>query len=225
MANAAWTDYEVIIYGATAETSLTFAGTQDDKARFFLDEVKVKEAVEKVTVTEAGYATLCADKALDFTNLEVKAYQAAMVGNVVTFTPVTKVPAGAGVLLKADKEGEYEVPVTASADELTGKLLVGVANAGETINGNDGNFYVLRNASQGIGFYKVTASVYQLKQGTAYLSLDKASAKNFIDIDNTTSIGLIGASKNDAQMFNLAGQRVGNDYKGIVIVNGKKVIR
>lgn len=85
---------------------------------------------------------------------------------------------------------------------------------------------MLRNESQGIGFYKVTASTYYLKQGTAYLSLNNnASAKNFIDIDNTTSIGLIGASKNEAQMFNLAGQRVGNDYKGIVIVNGKKVIR
>lgn len=29
---------------------------------------------------------------------------------------------------------------------------------------------------------------------------------------------------NDGKMYNLAGQRVGNDYKGIVIVNGKKYI-
>lgn len=30
---------------------------------------------------------------------------------------------------------------------------------------------------------------------------------------------------NDGKMYNLAGQRVGNDYKGIVIVNGKKYIK
>ena len=30
---------------------------------------------------------------------------------------------------------------------------------------------------------------------------------------------------NDGKMYNIAGQRVGNDYKGIVIVNGKKYIK
>lgn len=177
-----------------------------------------------ITVTAAGYATLCAPADLDFTGLDVKAYKAIETNDGVDFEPVTEVPAGEGVLLKAN-EGTYAVRVIASASALTDNVFVGVANAGETINGNNGNFYVLRNASEGLGFYKVTTSAYNLKQGTAYLSLDNALAKNFIDIDNTTSIGLIGASKNDAQMFNLAGQRVGNDYKGIVIVNGKKVIR
>lgn len=31
------------------------------------------------------------------------------------------------------------------------------------------------------------------------------------------------AIDNDAPRFNMQGQRVGSDYKGIVIVNGKKV--
>ena len=182
---------------------------------------------ENVSVSSAGYATLCAPADLDFTGLDVKAYKAIEKDDYVDFEPVTEVPAGAGVLLKAKQgeQSEYEVPVIATASALTGNVFVGVANADETINGNNGNFYVLRDAPDGLGFYKVNASTYHLKQGTAYLSLNNALAKNFIDIDNTTSIGLIGASKNDAQMFNLAGQRVGNDYKGIVIVNGKKVIR
>ena len=29
----------------------------------------------------------------------------------------------------------------------------------------------------------------------------------------------------EGYLFNMAGQRVGNDYNGIIIVNGKKVIR
>lgn len=232
MANAAWTDYEVIIYGATAETNLTFAGTQDEKARFFLDEVKVKEAVEKVTVTEAGYATLCADKALDFTGLDVKAYKAAMVDNdnVVTFTPVTKVPAGAGVLLKAD-EGSYDVPVIATASALSGNLLVGVSKDEQTVDGSDPKFsyYVLRNQNEIVGFYKIVADGYNLKKGTAYLKVEVAgsNAKTFIGFDGTeTAVEAVAAQEQFAgELYNLQGQRVGNDYKGIVIVNGKKVIR
>ena len=38
--------------------------------------------------------------------------------------------------------------------------------------------------------------------------------------------GVYVANKhNDGKMYNIAGQRVGNDYKGIVIVNGKKYIK
>lgn len=228
MEKGAWKEYEIVIFNATTSTQLTFEGNNANNSRFFLDEVKVKKAVEKVTVTEAGYATYYAPYALDFSGVKgLTAYKAIEKDDYVDFEPVTEVPAGAGVLLKAKQgeQSEYEVPVIATASALTDNVFVGVANADETINGNNGKFYVLRDAPQGLGFYKINASTYHLKQGTAYLSLNNALAKNFIDIDNTTSIGLIGASKNDAQMFNLAGQRVGNDYKGIVIVNGKKVIR
>ena len=43
----------------------------------------------------------------------------------------------------------------------------------------------------------------------------------------TTAINEVNAVKtvSDGKAYNLSGQRVGNDYKGIVIVNGKKMIR
>lgn len=186
-----------------------------------------------VSVTDAGYATLCADKALDFdfTGLDVKAYKAAMVdNNVVTFTPVTKVPAGAGVLLKAE-QGEYEVPVIATASALTGNLLVGVSEDGKTVDGSDPKFsyYVLRKQNEKTGFYKIVADGYNLKKGTAYLKVEVAgsNAKTFIGLDGTeTAVEAVAAQEQFAgELYNLQGQRVGNDYKGIVIVNGKKVIR
>ena len=91
-------------------------------------------------------------------------------------TPVTKVPAGAGVLLKAEQPGEYEVPVTASADELTDNILVGVT---ETYNVPQAlesgySYYVLRNQNDNVGFYKITAGSYQFKKGTAYLKVKVA---------------------------------------------------
>lgn len=36
--------------------------------------------------------------------------------------------------------------------------------------------------------------------------------------------GVNGVDKN-APMYNIAGQRVGRDYKGIIIQNGRKIIR
>lgn len=46
-------------------------------------------------------------------------------------------------------------------------------------------------------------------------------------IDATTGISKITTTTNtaDAPMYNLAGQRVDSNYKGMVIQNGKKVMK
>lgn len=74
----------------------------------------------------------------------------------------------------------------------------------------------------------------------AYIDITKLAIVTATDNDVTmdidadlssaaTGIEAIHSSKfiiqNSDAVYNLAGQRVGNDYKGIVIVNGKKVIR
>ena len=46
-----------------------------------------------------------------------------------------------------------------------------------------------------------------------------------IVVTSTVGIENIIADDADAPAFNLAGQRVGNDYKGVVVKNGKKIIR
>ena len=77
--------------------------------------------------------------------------------------------------------------------------------------------------------------------GTAtprYLSYDKdavvfssftASKDNFQIYRKTDALSINGVTttgvKKDGRVFNLAGQQVGDDYKGIVIVNGKKIVR
>lgn len=222
MVKGAWTEYEIVIYGATAETKLKFEGTAAKDARFFLDEVIVYEGLKR-SVTSAGYATLCAPYALSFEGLDVAAFKATEVTSGVEFEAVTEVPAGAGVLLKAD-EGSYMIPVIASASALSDNKFVGVAEDGETINAADGNFYVLRNAASGIGFYHVTATAYNLKKGTAYLSLDNALAKGFIGFGDETAIESVATLPLQGEAYNLQGQKVSAAYKGVVIVNGKKFI-
>lgn len=41
MKNAEWTEYEVTITNATSGAKVTFEGTQNNNARFFLDDIEV----------------------------------------------------------------------------------------------------------------------------------------------------------------------------------------
>ena len=184
-----------------------------------------------VAITEAGYATFASNFALDLSNVSgLTAYTAFVSDNVVTFNKVTgTVPAGTGLLLKG--EGNYDIPVVASSStDVSGNALVGKTEV-TTIGMKTGDNYnyVLKNGANGVGFYQVQNDSYKVRANSAYLAIPysaaDAGAKLFIGLDNATGIELTGAVKSSEQMFNLAGQRVGNDYKGIVIVNGKKVLK
>lgn len=224
------------VSGSSASFSTT--STSGTKGKVFIKGISVSykattttyytshPAIISVSLSAAGYATYCAPYALDFTGLDVKAYKATVAGDKVSFSEVTKVPAGAGVLLKADV-GSYAVPVTASASALTGNAMVGVTESNKTLDTTDGDsYYVLRNKNGNVGFYKVTAETYNLKVGTAYLHVAGSSAKSFFGFDGTeTGVEYVATESQPAgPTYNLQGQRVGNDYRGIVIVNGKKVI-
>ena len=67
-----------------------------------------------------------------------------------------------------------------------------------------------------------------IKGGKAYLALTGNEAKAlFLDGDGATGITEMAemATDGDAEVYNLAGQRVSKATKGIYIVGGKKVLR
>jgi len=107
------------------------------------------------------------------------------------------------------------------------------ATGTETGNGA-GNYYVLGTTTKGVGFGKLADGV-TLAKGKAFIPGSAwTSSKDFLPFvigdeeSETTSINSIenGESRiENYDYFNLSGQRVGKDYKGIVIVNGKKVVR
>ena len=196
----------------------------------------VPEAVE-VTITSAGAASFSSTKALDFSNVEgLKAYKATSKSDsYVHLDEVEQVPAGAGVIVKG-AEGLYFVPVvTGDVAALDGNLLVGTAEAEYTVGDDYGKVfkYVKRTSDGVVGFQKAKAD-WTCQVGHAYLMFSKVQAREFIGIfDDDVVTGISGASlndngqminDNDAPAYNLAGQKVGKGYKGIVIKNGKKVV-
>ena len=188
--------------------------------------IQLYKKVESVTVTSAGYATYCSEKALDFTDTDIKAYVGTKNGDKLTFTSIDQVPAGTGLLLVYEGGKTENVPVIASATAVEGNCLVGV-NAETTINSTD---YILNKVNDGVGFYKA-GSYTTLGAHKAYIpAAVGGNVKGFtIDFDDdATGISLMEDGRSqmeDGVIYNLAGQRISKMQKGINIVNGKKILK
>ena len=193
--------------------------------------------VVPVTIGDAGYASFASTSALDFSNTGITAYIATANGtDNVTMTEIAKVPANTGVVLKGT-EGTVNVPVlTGDADDTTDNLLKpGAKTVTQTEADNDYIFAFGRKGGKGgqVGFVKAHEG-FTITAGKAYLDLSgKGGAKDveflsFVFGDEeqgeTDGIKAVTTAVENGVRYNLAGQKVGADYKGIVIVNGKKVI-
>jgi len=169
-----------------------------------------------VEVGDAGYSTFSANKAVKMR--DVTAYAAKYSGGSIILTPVTEIPAGAGVIIEAAADN-YKVPVIASATALTGNDLK-VSDG--TVEGN-GTIYVLANKTNGVGFYKLNDG-QKVPAGKAYLVI-AAAAPEFVGFGDTTGINAtLNEGVENGIIFDLSGRRVANPTKGIYIKNGKKFI-
>ena len=180
-------------------------------------------ATEVRYVGDAGYATLCNDTNFALNGDAKASIITGAVGTKLVQDYVANVPAGAGVLV----EGTYYniVGTTGSTDDCTGNKLVGVTEDMPAPVGT----YVLQNNDGKVGFYLVAEGEEPtIKAGKAYLALTGNEAKAlFLDGDGATGITEMAetATDGDAEVYNLAGQRVNKAAKGIYIVGGKKVLK
>jgi len=92
--------------------------------------------------------------------------------------------------------------------------------------------YVLQKNKGKVGFYCVGETAnYRINQFRCYVTLPAAvearSLSIVFDDSETTGIADVKGKKEDGRsdIFNLSGQRVGKDYKGVVIKNGRKMIQ
>ena len=181
-------------------------------------------STESVTVTSAGYATYVSDYDLNYTGLGVKAYKASLAETTITFTKVTTVPAGQGVLLQGT--GTFDVPVTTGVADWNDNAFIRGTGANVATE-SDGKYnYILNNGSNGVGFYK--ANGQKVAKNRAYLQSTSNAARLSFSFDDeageATGISEVKDVKADAAIYNLNGVRVKNMTKGLYIMNGKKVV-
>ena len=185
-----------------------------------------------VEVTSAKWATATTPNWPVSFDENANVYVVTSIGGSIQLTQITEAPANTPIIVNAPA-GSYNMkPVDDAA--APAKNLLTSATGTETGNGL-GNYYVLGTTTKGVGFGKLADGV-KLAKGKAYIDGSEfVDAKDFYpfvigDEENeTTSINSIENSElrieNSDYIYNLAGQKVSKDYKGIVIVNGKKVIR
>jgi hypothetical protein len=181
-------------------------------------DVELPENVT-VEVSEAGWATLFTDFALNFEGTGLTAYTATLSESTVTLTEVTSVTAGTGVVLKG-AANTYEIPVIDGSDTAKGDLKGNATTATEA----NGNQYVLVMNDSNAQFTKATSG--SIAAGKAYLEIAESESRilNVVFAGEATGIKAIETAKADGNIYNMAGQRVAAPQKGLFIMNGKKVI-
>jgi hypothetical protein len=219
----------------TKATLTGFAQSGNDYyATFSSDQVTFfPEGDADVTFTTTVQKAYAVGDMLELTSLATD--NATISGNEVSGYFV---PANTGVLIKASFDGTTSVPyytVTGkTVDELTDNMLYPASKAmSELVDSY--YFYKLAyddySAKTGLGFYwgADNGAAFTAKTNGAYLAVPKSStsAKSGFRFDGTTTgVNTINAktTTNDV-IYNIQGQRVGASYKGLVIVNGKKMMR
>ena len=210
-------------YTLSSTTDIKFLGTTSwgDGQLDYLWIEKTGDYTVSKTITAAGYATFCSPFALNFDGTGLTAYIAKTDGEKdITFKPVTTIPANTGVLLQGD-EGNYNIPVIASADAVVGNVFVGTT---ESTTAPVGSFVLM--ATPSVGFYKTTND-FTVGANTAYLPASVAPGRSFIwfEESGTTAIQApVVKNLNAGEIYTISGQRVAKPTKGLYIMNGKKVV-
>ena len=182
---------------------------------------------QAIKIGSHGWTSLISDKNLNFEGIEgLNAYRAKLSETTVTLNDVTEVDANKGIVLKGTASATYYVPVLASTEANIDTDLTGSATAAyDKVGGK--YYYVLANKGGVEGFYEYTGDD-AIPAGKAFFETSSQIAEGKFSIvfadDETDGIKAVSTKVENGVRYNLAGQRVGNDYKGIVIVNGRKML-
>lgn len=181
-----------------------------------------------LTTAASGFSTYAADYAVNYTEAGLKAYAVKVSDDKtkVSYTECTGVvPAGKAVLVKGEANNEYTLtPATEDADA-TFDTDLQISDGNVTA---DGTTFFAFGTKNNVSGFKIVKSGVVIPEKKGYLVVANASAaKDFFAFDDSTN-GIddptIEIGEEEVPLFNLAGQRVGKDYKGIVVKNGKKYV-
>ncbi len=196
-----------------------------------------------VTISSVGWATYHhADTSLVVpTGVEARTYKVADGELTVskTFATGDTIPADEAVVLKGS-EGTYRFLVTVNPpDKDADNQLVGYSEE-TTPTDADKIYYMLSldaNSTEGsVGFYwgAEDGGPFTCEPNKAYLVVDKSDyscAKSSFSLSGEqigapTSIAAAptATTTGESACYNLAGQRVGAEYKGVVVKNGRKYV-
>lgn len=233
----------VELYFTNHDISDTNTGTQG--AFWFIVKYQKQEPASsiqcvKLVMNKYGRASFSSSYDIDFSDIEgLATYTGDHIndanGNLVLepFTGILK--AGEGVLLRGTENETYYLPISSSAGMVPSLNLLHGLKPGDLIYASTDllHNYKFGVQSGNVGFYNVAID-YMTGSYGAYLSINggvsnAAPAAYLLEFDENGATGIAimenpQNTKTDVR-YNISGQRVYSNYRGITIVNGRKVVR
>lgn len=191
---------------------------------------KIVSTLETLTTAASGFATYAADYDVNYSALGLTTYTIALdeVNNKVSYNRFEGVvPAGKAVLVQGTASTPYALTPAEEAADAT--FTTDLKASDGTVTAADDKIYAFGTLNGKSGFKLVNNGItIPAKKGYLQLTGTTAAKPTFFAFDGIgTGISHIeaDAALENAAMYNLAGQRVDKSYKGVVIVNGKKMLR
>lgn len=185
---------------------------------------------ESLTIPSSSFATYAAYYPVDYAKLGLTAYAVKLNAEEKTITLEEikgVVPAGVPVLLKGDANAVKALDKADGGSSVSTDLK---ASDGTSASTDAATLYALSTVDGVTAFYPVKKDS-KIPAKRCYLEVKSTSPKAAFyslgtNFGETTGISSVEnkVEKADAPVYNLAGQLVGKDYKGLVIKNGKKFV-
>lgn len=220
-------------YGRGGTKTTVVAGDKEFALYRFSDmltkvEIYSPKITETVSVSDAGFATYATKnnvKVPEDENVKVMTVKVNDEGTAIELNEVkagTVIPAGTGILVKADQGNHNFVVTSKEGTELTNNNLV-AATADVTSDG--AKFFALTKIGDKVGFALVENGVV-IPAGKAYLEVTKGTAAaKFFGLDGeATGINSVKTAKADGAYYTLEGVKTTKPVKGLYIHNGKKIV-
>ena len=193
-----------------------------------------------ITVGSTGYATTYYSNRSLKLPAGITAYTYTMMDGVLAishrYSTGNVVPAGTGIVIKAEEPGTYTL-TTSNSDDAPSADPDNMLRGSDDVSITEGGakYYKLTTKNgKNVGFYWGAKDGAAFSNGAhkAYLAIPAGESSNaksgysFGDITNAISSIDVNVSPDiTAPMYNLSGQRVTSSYHGIVIQDGRKFIR
>lgn len=138
-------------------------------------------------------------------------------------------PRGTAVILNAVPNTYNFVVTNKEGVRDDNNVLRGADHPVKTTNGDV--YYAFTDGDKGYGFYWMNPTGAAFRNGAHKVYLpykNSVGAKSYIGFETVTNFNdelYLNTAIDESPIYNLSGQRVDKDYKGIVIINGKKYLR
>ena len=206
---------------ATYSYSNFFASANWDPAE------DVKTYSNTITVGETGFATVSFPYATTIPSDVDAYYVSESTATTVTLKKVTSstVAAGTGLIISA-APGKYTFAARVDGTEYADNALVATSTGAYTV-GTESVYVLAKNGDKGVAMKKAAEGV-TVAVNKAYLPGAGSATKYFVFEGGETAIDGVAEAPAKAAAkgaFNVLGQAVGADAKGLVIVDGVAVIK